>query len=142
MTIKSGCIIGFIAGVLAVLGVIFFDKRKIDDPVGALAVHLLNGVFGTIALGLFYNGKADYGDGAIANTVAALDTGLTRWAQTMVQLKGVGLVALWVFPVSLLVWYVLKALGGIRVTAEEEIEGLDIGEHGNEAYPNFAPSSK
>ena len=142
VTIKSGCIIGFIAGVLAVLGVIFFDKRKIDDPVGALAVHLLNGVFGTIALGLFYNGKAEYGDGAIANTVAALDTGLGRWAQTMVQLKGVGLVALWVFPVSLLVWYVLKALGGIRVTAEEEIEGLDIGEHGNEAYPNFAPSSK
>jgi Amt family ammonium transporter len=93
-------------------------------------------------LGLFYHGKAEYGDGAIANTVAALDTGLTRGAQFMVQLKGVVMVGAFVFILSLVVWYILKALGGIRVSAEEETEGLDIGEHGNEAYPNFSPTSK
>lgn len=140
VTLGSGAIIGAIAGVLVVLAVIFFDKMKLDDPVGALAVHLVNGVFGTLALGLFYNGKADYGDGAIANTVAALDTGLTRWAQTMQQLKGIVLVGGFTLIVSLIVWYILKAVfGGIRVSHEEEVEGLDIGEHGNEAYPNFQP---
>jgi Amt family ammonium transporter len=142
VTITSGALIGLIGGVLAVLGVVFFDKLKLDDPVGALAVHLMNGVWGSLALGLFYHGKAEYGDGAIANTVAALDTGLTRGAQFMVQLKGVVMVGAFVFILSLVVWYILKALGGIRVSAEEETEGLDIGEHGNEAYPNFSPTSK
>lgn len=142
VTITSGALIGFIGGMLAVLSVVFFDKLKLDDPVGALAVHLMNGVWGSLALGLFYHGKAEYGDGAIANTVAALDTGLTRGAQFMVQLKGVAMVGAFVFILSLVVWYILKALGGIRVTAEEETEGLDIGEHGNEAYPNFSPTSK
>lgn len=135
VTITSGCIIGFIAGVLAVLAVIFFDKVKLDDPVGALAVHLANGVFGTLALGLFY-------DNDIATSVAALPTGLSRAAQTWVQLKGVLSVGAFVFIVSLIVWYVLKALGGIRVSAEEESEGLDIGEHGNEAYPDFQAAHK
>ncbi len=142
VTITSGAIIGFIGGILAVLGVIAFDKLKLDDPVGALAVHLVNGIWGSLALGLFYHGKAQYGDGAIANTVAALDTGLTSGAQFMVQLKGVAMVGAFVFVSSLIVWYALKAMGGIRVTAEEETEGLDIGEHSNEAYPNFSPTSK
>jgi Amt family ammonium transporter len=132
VTVQSGCIIGAIGGVLAVLAVFFFDKLKIDDPVGALSVHLVNGVFGTLALGFFY-------DNAIATSIAALPTGLTPMAQTLVQLKGVLLVGVIVFPSSLVIWYVVKALfGGIRVSAEEEAEGLDIGEHGNEAYPNFA----
>ncbi len=138
VTLASGAIIGLIAGILVVFAVIFFDKIKMDDPVGALAVHLANGVWGTLALGLFYNGKAQYGDGAIANTVAALDTGLTRGAQFVQQLKGVILVGAFTFVISLVVWYIIKAaFGGIRVSAEEETEGLDIGEHGNEAYPNF-----
>lgn len=135
VTITSGCIIGFIAGVLAVLAVIFFDKIKVDDPVGALAVHLVNGVFGTLALGLFYNND-------IATSVAALATGLSPMEQTWVQLKGILLVGAYVFPLSLVVWYLLKKVTGIRVTAEEEIEGLDIGEHGNEAYPDFTSAHK
>lgn len=142
-TIMSGAIIGFIAGIIVVLAVLFFDKLKLDDPVGALAVHLVNGIWGTLALGLFYNGKAEYGDGAIANTVAALDTGLTRGAQTLVQLKGILLVGAFTLIGSLIVWYIIKAVfGGIRVTQEEEVEGLDIGEHGNEAYPNFQTAAE
>jgi len=100
-------------------------------------VHLVNGVWGTLALGLFFHGKAQYGDGAIANTVAALDTGLTKGAQFLVQLKGVIMVGAFTFILSLVVWYIIKAVLGVRVSAEEETEGLDIGEHGNEAYPNF-----
>ncbi len=135
VTIKSGAIIGLIAGVLVVLAVIFFDKVKLDDPVGALAVHLVNGVFGTLALGLFYNTE-------IAKSVAALDTGLTPMAQTIQQLKGIVLVGAVVFPLSLVFWYIIKAAMGIRVSAEEELEGLDIGEHGNEAYPDFTIAHK
>jgi len=135
VTITSSAIIGLIAGVLVVFAVIFFDKVKLDDPVGALAVHLCNGVFGTLALGLFYNTE-------IAKTVAALDTGLTPMAQTIQQLKGIVLVGAVVFPLSLIFWYILKATMGIRVKAEEEIEGLDIGEHGNEAYPDFTAAHK
>lgn len=135
VTITSGAIIGFIGGVLVVLAVIFFDKVKLDDPVGALSVHLVNGVWGTLALGLFYSTD-------IAKSVAALDTGLGRGAQFLAQLKGVILVGGFVFVASLVVWYVLKAVAGIRVSPEEESEGLDIGEHGNEAYPNFSTAHK
>jgi Amt family ammonium transporter len=136
VSIGSGCIIGAIAGVLVVFAVLFFDKIKIDDPVGALSVHLVNGIFGTLALGFFY-------DNSIATSVAALQTGLSPMAQTFAQLKGVLLVGAIVFPASLLAWYVVKAaFGGIRVSAEEETEGLDIGEHGNEAYPDFTPAHK
>ncbi|MEO6245074.1 MAG: ammonium transporter [Opitutaceae bacterium] len=141
VSLTSGAIIGAIAGVLAVLAVIFFDKMKLDDPVGALAVHLVNGVFGTLALGLFYNYD-------IASSIAALPpvdaAGKTipaeQWgvmAQTMVQLKGVAYVGVFVFAISLVLWYALKVIIGIRVSPEEEIEGLDKGEHGNEAYPDF-----
>lgn len=137
VSIGAGAVIGFIGGILAVFSVLFFDKIKIDDPVGALSVHLVNGIWGTLALGLFFNGKAQYGDSAIANTVAALDTGLTKGAQFMVQLKGVVMVGAFTFVLSLVAWYIIKAILGVRVSVEEETEGLDIGEHGNEAYPNF-----
>lgn len=142
VTIGSGAIIGLIGGILVVLAVVMFDKLKLDDPVGALAVHLVNGIWGTLALGLFYHGKAQYGDGAIANTVAALDTGLTRGAQFMVQLKGVLMVGAFVFVASLALWFVIKVVLGVRVSAEEEREGLDLGEHGNEAYPDFTAAHK
>ena len=147
VTVGSGCIIGAIAGMLVVFAVLFFDKIKVDDPVGALSVHLANGIFGTLALGLFY-------DHSIASSVAALPPfaadgsviPAAQWGaveQTMIQLKGVLLVGVIVFPASLLAWYTVKgAFGGIRVSAEEEIEGLDIGEHGNEAYPDFSPAHK
>jgi Amt family ammonium transporter len=129
-TFASGAIIGFLAGILVVIAVIFFDKIKIDDPVGALSVHLVNGVWGTLALGIFY-------DTPTAKAVAALDTGLTAGAQFMQQLKGVCLVGGVVFVLSLVLWIVIKILFGVRVSAEEEFEGLDVGEHGNVAYPDF-----
>lgn len=130
VTITSCAIIGAIGGAIAVFGVLFFDKLKLDDPVGALAVHLANGIWGTLALGLFY-------DNQVATDIAALATGLSRMEQTVWQLKGIGAVGAFVFPVSLVLWYVLKFTVGIRVTPEEEIEGLDIGEHGNACYPDF-----
>lgn len=147
VTVTSSAIIGAIAGVLVVFAVIFFDKLKLDDPVGALAVHLCNGVFGTLALGLFYNYD-------IASTIAALPPvgadgkviPAESWGvmqQTMVQLKGIVSVGAVVFVLSLVFWYIVKKVfGGIRVKPEEEIEGLDIGEHGNEAYPDFQSAHK
>jgi ammonium transporter, Amt family len=120
------------------MAVLFFDKIKLDDPVGALSVHLVNGVFGTLALGLFW-------DKDITANIAALPPALAdgqtwgRMAQTMVQLKGVLAVGAFTFIGSIVVWYLIKAVMGIRVSVEEEVEGLDIGEHGNEAYPNFQP---
>lgn len=130
VSIESSFIIGAIGGVLVVFGVLGFDKLKIDDPVGALSVHLLNGVWGTLALGLFY-------DNEVATNVAALATGLSPMEQFLVQLKGVACVGGFTFVGALIVWIVLKAVLGIRVTEVEEMEGLDIGEHGNIAYPDF-----
>lgn len=130
VSVGSAAIIGAIAGVLVVFAVLFFDRMRIDDPVGALSVHLVNGVFGTLAVGLFYNDK-------IATDVAGLATGLTRGAQFVQQLKGVLMVGLFTVVLSAIVWLVIKAIMGIRVTREEELGGLDIGEHGNEAYPDF-----
>jgi ammonium transporter, Amt family len=131
ISIANGALVGFIGGVLVVLAVLFFDRVKLDDPVGALSVHLCNGVWGTLALGLFY-------DNQIATDVAGLPTKLTRGAQFLVQLKGVFWVGLFTLVASLVVWYLIKfAMNGIRVKPEEEIEGLDVGEHGMEAYPDF-----
>jgi Amt family ammonium transporter len=140
ITLESSAIVGLIGGVLAVLGVLAFDKMKIDDPVGALSVHLLNGVFGTLAVALFYDYDVATNIAALPPTNAEGVIPADQWSkmdQLMVQLKGVGAVAVYVFSLSMVIWVALKAMGGIRVTPEEEIEGLDVGEHGNECYPNF-----
>ena len=136
VTIGSGALIGLVAGALVVISVIAFDKVRVDDPVGALSVHLVNGVWGTLALGLFY-------DEQIATDIAALATGLSRGAQTLVQLQGILAAGLFTFVISIVFWYAIKLAMGVRVSPEEEIEGLDVGEHGIEAYPDFAthPSS-
>jgi Amt family ammonium transporter len=130
--------IGAIAGVLVVLGVVCFDKIRVDDPVGALSVHLINGVFGTLAVGLFASPGAPLMGGA-EGTHPGLGLlyggGLTQF---MIQLKGVLASGAYVFVVSAVVWLVLKYTIGIRVSAEEELEGLDVGEHGMEAYAGFA----
>ena len=126
----SAALIGLVGGVLVVVGVLFFDRLNIDDPVGALSVHLLNGVWGTVATGLFY-------DDAIAGAVAGTATGLTRGAQTVAQLKGVLLVGVFAVAASAILWLVIKKVMGLRVSREEEIGGLDVGEHGMEAYPDF-----
>ena len=129
VTVESGAIIGLIGGMLVVVSVLFFDKIKIDDPVGATSVHLVNGIWGTLAVGIFYNVD-------IATAVAGVETKLTSGQQFLVQLEGVLAVGAFTFVVSMIVWYVLK-IWGIRVGEAEEIEGLDVGEHGNEAYPDF-----
>jgi len=132
VTIKSAAVIGFLGGALVVASVLFFDKVKVDDPVGATSVHLVNGIWGTLAAGFFF-------DNEIAKSVAGINEKdlLGHGAQIWVQVKGIFLIGLFTFVVSAVVWYVLKLLGGIRVSEQEEIEGLDIGEHGNEAYPDF-----
>lgn len=135
VTIQSGCIIGLIAGLISVPSVILFDKLKLDDPVGALSVHLVGGVFGTLALGLFY-------DNDVATAIAALPTGLSPMAQFLVQLKGVAAVGAFVFVLSFALWMLIKVTLGVRVSPDEETEGLDIGEHGNEAYPDFTRAHK
>jgi Amt family ammonium transporter len=131
VSVGSSFIIGAIAGVMVVYLVIFFDKVKMDDPVGALAVHLGCGVFGTIAVGLFAQ------DQFLPNTTG---NGLLFGGGTkllMAQLTGVGAVGAFVFVTSLIVFLVIKYTIGLRVTLQEEIEGLDIGEHGQTAYPEF-----
>jgi Amt family ammonium transporter len=136
VTIESGAIIGLVGGVLVVFAVLAFDKFRIDDPVGALSVHLVNGIWGTLALGLFW-------DKDITGAIAALPpTGdnVDNWGpmdQFFVQLKGVAAVGVFTFVIALIVWLILKFTMGIRVSHEEEVEGLDIGEHGNRAYPDF-----
>ena len=132
----SSAVIGAIAGVLVVFAVFFWDKLKIDDPVGALSVHLVNGVFGTLCVGLF--GDADLaakiGTGTLVSNGLLIDGSV---AQLAVQALGAATVGAFVFAVSLLVWFVIKQTMGVRVTKEEELAGLDIGEHGMEAYSGF-----
>jgi len=131
VSVESSLIIGAIAGVLVVLAVIWFDRMHIDDPVGATSVHLVNGIWGTLAVGLFAEAKYlanTTGDGLFFGGGAKL---------LMAQLTGVGAVAIFTLAASALAWWLVKATMGIRVSAQEEIEGLDIGEHGNSAYPDF-----
>jgi ammonium transporter, Amt family len=134
VSVGSALIIGAIAGVLVVASVLFFDRIKVDDPVGALSVHLVNGVFGTLALGLFAQDliPKTTGDGLFFGGGPAL---------FFAQLTGVVTVGIFVFAISAIVWLILKATVGLRVSEEEEIEGLDIGEHGISAYPDFAGTS-
>jgi Amt family ammonium transporter len=110
----SPILIGAVGGILVVFAVPFFDKLRLDDPVGALSVHLVNGIWGTLAVGIFV---AD---------VSFLD-----------QLKGVLVVAGFVFPVSLAVLYAINKLVAFRAPDDMQVEGMDVGECGVEAYPEF-----
>ena len=106
--------VGAVGALIVVLAVPFFDKLRIDDPVGALSVHLVAGIWGTLAVGLF-----------------------TESATFIAQLKGVVVIGAFVFIVSFIVWKILDIVAGIRVDEETEITGLDIHETGLEAYPEF-----
>jgi Amt family ammonium transporter len=130
----SSAIIGAAAGVLVVLSVLFFDRIKADDPVGATSVHLANGIFGTLCVGLFAE-EQFLSAMALSNKPGLFFGGGTE--QLMIQLKGIGATAAYVVVVSAVCWTILKATLGIRVSPEEEREGLDYGEHGNEAYHGF-----
>ncbi|MBM3858148.1 MAG: ammonium transporter [Verrucomicrobia bacterium] len=135
----ASLVIGLIAGVLVVLAVIGFDKARLDDPVGALSVHLVNGIWGTLAVGLFAKNSVQPGT---AGNGLFNGGGLTLLVN---QFIGVVAVGAFTFIGALVVWFALKKIMGIRVTPEEETEGLDIGEHGNESYPDFltrAPGSR
>jgi Amt family ammonium transporter len=131
VSVPSSLIIGLIAGVLVVLSVLFFDKVKVDDPVGAISVHLVCGAFGTLALGLF--AQEHFMPGTTGNGLL-FGGGMKLF---LAQLTGVASVGIFVFGSSLILWSVVKASVGLRVSAEEEMAGLDIGEHGIMAYPEF-----
>jgi Amt family ammonium transporter len=129
--VGTSLLIGLIAGVLVVLAVMTFDRLRLDDPVGALSVHLVNGVFGTLCVGLFAQDKI---------TGTATGNGLFfggGFKLLGAQLAAVISVGLFVFAAAAATWLILRVTVGIRVSREEELRGLDIGEHGNDAYAGF-----
>lgn len=136
VNVPSAAIIGAIAGVIVVLAVIAFDRCQIDDPVGATSVHLVNGVFGTLCVGLFADADTIKSHAADAVCKPGLFFGGGA-GQLIAQLTGIIGTAVYVIVASGICWIVLKSTIGIRVSPEEEIEGLDIGEHGNNAYHGF-----
>lgn len=131
ISVPSSAIVGAIAGILVVKAVPFFDKLKIDDPVGAISVHLGCGVWGTLAVGLFAEGNVYYQGGP---TGLFFGGGI---GQLWTQFVGVLAVGLFTILISGIFFLALKYTMGIRVKESEELEGLDVGEHGMEAYPGF-----
>ena len=117
MSPTDAILIGTIGGAIIVVAVSLVDKIKLDDPVGAIAVHLACGVWGTLAVGLFGN--------------------LANWNQFVSQLIGIGSYAIFCIITSFIIIYILKITIGIRASEKEELEGLDSHEHGINAYPDF-----
>ncbi|MCJ7691561.1 MAG: ammonium transporter, partial [Clostridiaceae bacterium] len=117
MSPTDAILIGAIAGAIIVFAVRFVDKLKLDDPVGAIAVHLVCGIWGTLAVGIF-------------GELAGMD-------QFVSQLIGVGSYAVFCVVTSFIILFILKKTMGIRVSEKEELEGLDGHEHGMDAYPDF-----
>ena len=114
VSLTASIVIGAVAGILVVLAVIGFDRIRLDDPVGALSVHLVNGVWGTLAVGLF-----------------------SKEYSVITQLIGVTASAVFCFVFAYAAFFAIKHILGLRVGADEELKGLDIGEHGMEAYGGF-----
>lgn len=131
VSVTSSLIIGAISGILVVLSVMFFDRIKLDDPVGAISVHLVHGVLGTLFVGLF----AQDGVGGISTPNGLFFGGGLELLG--VQALGVLSVGAFVFVSTTIIWLLIKYTMGMRVSKKEEIEGLDIGEHGNKGYPDF-----
>lgn len=132
VSVGASLLIGAVAGIIVVFAVGFFDRIKVDDPVGATSVHLICGIFGTLCVGLF----AKEGVTSLSEVNGLFYGG--GFGLLGVELLGIIAVGAFVFASTALVWYALKKTIGIRVSREEEINGLDIGEHGNVAYPDFA----
>jgi Amt family ammonium transporter len=140
----SSAIIGLIAGLLVCVGVEYFDRvAKVDDPVGAIAVHGVNGLWGVISVGLFADGTSNYGGSwnGVAGGVKGLFYGDP--GQLVAQLIGVGTLIGVIFPLGYIMALFVHKIIGQRVSAEDELEGLDIPEIGSFAYPEFVlrPSS-
>jgi Amt family ammonium transporter len=112
--IYTPIIIGAVGGTLVIFAVPLFDKLKLDDPVGALSVHLINGIWGTLAVGIF------------VDSVSFLD-----------QLKGVVVVAVFAFSISFTVLFIINKISRFRADDDVQLEGLDVNECGVEAYPEF-----
>ncbi len=147
ITLPSAIIIGAIGGTIVVFAVGFFDKLKIDDPVGATSVHLVCGIWGSLSVGLFAVGQTtDIGGGYILQAGAGPKAGLFYgggFEQLLPQLIGVAAVGGFTVAFSFIAWYVISLItGGIRVEPEEEFKGLDISEHGMEAYSGFSKESE
>ena len=117
MSPTDAIVIGLLAGVIVVLGIALIDKLKLDDPVGAVAVHLICGIWGTLAVGIF-------------GAMSGIDQFLT-------QLIGVGIVGAFCVATSFIILFIVKSTTGLRVNKDEEINGLDLSEHGMEAYADF-----
>ena len=115
--IYTPLLIGFIGGALVVFFVPIFDKLKMDDPVGALSVHLVNGIWGTLAVGIFIDS-----------------------VDIMTQLKGIAVVGAIVFPLSFVIIFIINKIFTLRVGDEEQLEGIDYTECGMESYPEFKRS--
>ncbi len=114
----NSVIVGFIAGIIVVFSVVSFDKIKIDDPVGAISVHLVCGIWGTLAVGIF---SADH--------------------SVLIQLLGVAAYGVFTLACAFILFFLIKLTMGLRVDEQEEMEGLDFGEHGLESYPDFSKSN-
>jgi len=114
----SSVLIGSIAGVIVVFAVLFFDRIRVDDPVGAISVHGVCGAWGTLSAGIF-------------------NLGGTSLQLIGVQVLGIAACFLWVFPTAFLLFKLIEKTIGLRVSPEEELEGLDVAEHGGSAYPDF-----
>jgi len=134
VTPVGALIIGAVSGVLVVLSVLAIDRLKVDDPVGAISVHLVNGVWGTLACGLFGAEATLKIAGAEANTGLFYGGG---FHSTAIQLLGIAAYGAWAFILGMITFITLKKTVGLRVSAEEELKGLDITEHGNDAYAGF-----
>ena len=140
ISMGSAFIIGLIAGILVVFSVPFFDRIKIDDPVGATSVHLVCGTWGTLAVGLFsvgpggYSWMVDVAGKPVGPHGLLMGGGVTTLIPQIIGILSVGGITV---ILSTIFWLALKATLGIRVTSEEEQIGLDISEHGMEAYNGF-----
>jgi ammonium transporter, Amt family len=141
VSVPAAAVIGAIAGVLVVFAVGFFDKLRVDDPVGATSVHLVCGVWGTLAVGLFAVGPSDQAGALYASGPKAgllLGGGVDQLWYQFVGVMAVGGITV---LLSTIFWLAIRVTLGLRVSGEEEMLGLDIGEHGMEAYAGFVKDS-
>jgi Amt family ammonium transporter len=137
VNLTSAMVIGAIAGIIVVFSVVTLERFQVDDPVGAISVHLVCGIWGTLAVGLFSVGGGQYSwyasqEGPVAGLLAG-----GGFDQLLNQLLGVLAVGGFTVSFSTVVWVVLRMTVGIRVLPTEEIEGLDLSEHSMEAYSGF-----